>query len=63
MKSHSQLTDAAFELQFSQCEFAPSLFNHEAHLRLEWIHINNYGIAKVWKADKQVKSFEFITKK
>ena len=44
MESHYQLTDATFEKQFANCDFPPALFNHEAHLRLAWIHIKKYGI-------------------
>ncbi|QLG47043.1 hypothetical protein [Costertonia aggregata] len=44
MKSHLQLSDLEFERQFQHCELNPVLFNHEAHLRLAWIHIKKYGI-------------------
>jgi hypothetical protein len=33
-----------FESQFANCTLDPSLFSHEAHLRLAWIHIRNKGI-------------------
>lgn len=45
MQEHFQLTDAAFEEQFVACTLDSSLFSHEAHLRLAWIHIKNYGPA------------------
>ncbi len=38
------LGDGEFEKQFASGTFNPSLFNHEAHLRLAWIHIEKYGI-------------------
>jgi hypothetical protein len=44
MNSHSDLTDAAFEQQFQTCTLDPALFSHEAHLRLAWIHIRQYGV-------------------
>ena len=44
MISHHSLTDQQFEIQFDNCELAPELFSHEAHIRLAWIHINRYGI-------------------
>ncbi|AXG70279.1 hypothetical protein KORDIASMS9_02518 [Kordia sp. SMS9] len=44
MFDHIQLTDATFEKQFATCKLSPSLFTHEAHLRLAWIHITKYGI-------------------
>lgn len=43
MDTHFSLTDTAFERQFEDATLDPALFNHEAHLRLAWIHINNYG--------------------
>ncbi len=46
MQNHFALTDSEFEIQFKNCELNPTLFNHEAHLRLAWIHINKYGIEK-----------------
>ena len=46
MEGHFKLSDTEFERQFENCELDPSIFNHEAHLRLAWIHINNYGIDK-----------------
>jgi hypothetical protein len=44
MHHHSELTDSAFEKQFANCQLLPALFTHEAHLRLAWIHITQYGI-------------------
>lgn len=38
MKTHHQLNDQQFEEQFQNCTFDPTLFTHEAHLRLAWIH-------------------------
>ncbi|TYP98761.1 hypothetical protein C7447_10276 [Tenacibaculum adriaticum] len=44
MKNHYELTETAFETQFKNCELDPSIFSHEAHLRLAWIHITKYGV-------------------
>lgn len=44
MQHHSELSDLAFEQQFADGILPPTLFNHEAHLRLAWIHIKRYGI-------------------
>lgn len=44
MPSHYDLSDATFANQFATCTLAPQLFNHEAHLRLAWIHINEVGV-------------------
>lgn len=35
--------DSTFEAQFKACTLDPNLFDHEAHLRLAWIHIRRYG--------------------
>lgn len=43
MTSHFALNDADFEQQFASGELDPALFNHEAHLRLAWIHVHKYG--------------------
>lgn len=44
MEAHVQLSDSEFERQFQSKTFNPEWFSHEAHLRLAWIHIRNYGI-------------------
>ncbi len=46
MNSHVELSDDLFEEQFQNCRFDTALFNHEAHLRLAWIHVTKYGEAK-----------------
>jgi len=46
MENHYDLNDLDFEQQFAGAVLEPKLFNHEAHLRLAWIHITNYGIDK-----------------
>lgn len=43
MNSHFDLTDEQFEQTFANCTFVPELFTHEAHIRLAWIHLKNYG--------------------
>ena len=44
MSSHQNLTDHALEAAFAACTLPPALFDHEAHLRLAWIHIRHYGL-------------------
>lgn len=44
MDDHNQLNDKEFELQFQDGTLSPSVFNHEAHIRLAWIHVIKYGI-------------------
>ncbi|MBX2842018.1 MAG: hypothetical protein KTR26_09610 [Flammeovirgaceae bacterium] len=58
MENHFQLTDAEFEKQFEEGTLSPDLFSHEAHLRLAWIHIKNYGIKKaIDNVCLQIKTF------
>jgi hypothetical protein len=44
LEGHFALSDEMFEQQFEYCQLDPSIFNHEAHLRLAWIHIKKYGL-------------------
>ena len=46
MTSHYTLSDFEFENKFKNTTLDSQLFNHEAHLRLAWIYIKNYGIDK-----------------
>ena len=43
MEKHYDLNDSEFKEQFINCELNPSDFTHEAHLRLAWIFIGEYG--------------------
>ena len=44
MEKHFELSDSEFEKQFQNNSLTPTLFSHEAHIRLAWIHINKYGV-------------------
>lgn len=58
MEAHYKLTDPEFEQQFQACTLDPAIFSHEAHLRLAWIHIKNYGIdIAVGNIRKQLQQF------
>ena len=58
MQDHFNLTNIEFETQFKDCTLNPKSFSHEAHLRLAWIHINEYGIETAIKnIEKQLKQF------
>ncbi len=46
MEKHFEFADVAFEKQFQSCTMNPTIFSHEAHLRLAWIHIRKHGIEK-----------------
>lgn len=60
METHYQLTDETFEAQFRERTLNPQLFaNHEAHLRLAWIHIKKYGIEQACKnLCTQIQAFD-----
>lgn len=49
MENHYSLTDSEFEQQFVAATLDPAVFTHEAHLRLAWIHLSNYGLKKALK--------------
>jgi len=58
MKQHNTLSDEEFEMQFSKSILDASLFSHEAHLRLAWIHISKYGESKaILNITEQLKKF------
>lgn len=58
MEKHIQLTDLEFEKQFENRTLDPTLFSHEAHIRLAWIHINKYGIDKaIENVDSQLLKY------
>lgn len=44
MKDHFELSDQEFEKQLETGTLNPKIFNHEAHIRLAWIHIHKYGV-------------------
>ncbi|MCE7990491.1 MAG: hypothetical protein HEP71_00870 [Roseivirga sp.] len=46
MEKHLELSDEEFLRQFTGCHLDPSIFSHEAHLRLAWINITKYGIVQ-----------------
>jgi hypothetical protein len=58
MENHFSLSDVEFEKQFESATFDPKLFNHEAHIRLAWIHLRKYGIERaVVNVRKQLIEF------
>ncbi|MBT8268326.1 MAG: hypothetical protein KJN59_03810 [Bacteroidia bacterium] len=46
MDNHYRFSDFELEEEFRGMTLHPKYFNHEAHLRLAWIHIRKYGIEK-----------------
>ncbi len=49
MEKHTNLDDATFVKQFEDGTLDPSIFSHEAHMRLAWIHIRKYGTDQACK--------------
>ena len=58
MEKHFQLSDLDFEREFSNCTLDPSVFSHQAHLRLTWIHITKYGVeTAIVNIKNQIKKY------
>jgi hypothetical protein len=58
MQKHFELTDIEFEKEFSESTLDPSMFTHQAHIRLAWIHIEKYGVEIAVKNIKaQIKKY------
>ncbi|MEM8507186.1 MAG: hypothetical protein AAF717_05115 [Bacteroidota bacterium] len=58
MEAHVKLTDDTFEQQFHKGKLDPSVFSHEAHLRLAWLYIMKYGVeATIAKICTEIKNF------
>ena len=58
MISHNDISHSAFEQAFASCTLDPSLFTHEAHLRLAWIHITKYGLSQARQnIESQIQQF------
>ncbi|MCC1483687.1 hypothetical protein [Winogradskyella immobilis] len=58
MEEHFYISDIDFLQQFKDCKLDPKLFSHEAHLRLAWLMISNYGKDKASKQiQEQLKKF------
>ena len=58
MEAHFKLNDAEFLTHFESCSLDPSVFSHEAHLRLAWLQISKHGIDKaVSNIQKQLQKY------
>ncbi len=44
--NHKELTDQEFLEAFENCSLSEELFTHEAHLRLGWLYIQQFGLHK-----------------
>ena len=58
MGKHYELSDSEFKEQFANCTLDSTLFSHEAHLRLAWLLINEFGLEKAEvQIQEQLKNF------
>ena len=58
MESHYNLNDEQFLKQFESAALQPDLFNHEAHLRLAWLHIDRFGLERaIDNVTSQLKNY------
>ena len=58
MEDHFGLSDLEFKKRFADCSLDPSLFSHEAHLRLAWIMIDDLGLESAEETiQNQLQSF------
>ena len=56
--NHNQLTDSNFIEQFKNGSLNPQIFNHEAHLRIAWLYIDEFGIKQAEKnIQEQLQNF------
>jgi hypothetical protein len=62
MEKHHLLSDVEFEKQFESCLIEPEWFTHEAHLRLAWVHIRQYGIDQAIQnvCEQLIRFTEFV---
>ncbi|WP_109300353.1 hypothetical protein [Aquimarina sp. AU474] len=61
MEKHHELSDYEFETQFKKGSLSPSLFSHEAHLRLAWIYLKKYDQTKACDAiSSQILNFATV---
>ena len=55
---HWKLSDRAFEKSFADSSLDPELFDHEAHIRLAWIHIHQHGLDQaIENIKRQLKQY------
>ncbi len=59
MPTHFQLNDSDFIRRFADCSFPPEWFNHEAHLRLAYLHLQQYGLeTAIENISLQIKRYD-----
>ena len=60
-ESHYLLSDEDFARAFEECTLEPTIFSHEAHLRLAWILIRTHGLLPASEMlCKQIMKFDLL---
>lgn len=55
------MNDLEFVNSFESGDFPPSLFDHEAHLRLAWVNLKQYGEVKaIENVCQSIKNFDAL---
>lgn len=58
MTTHRELSDEDFLTRFRTGELPPTLFTHEAHLRLAWLQLERYELAgAIEQVTQQIQSY------
>jgi hypothetical protein len=58
---HYLLSDEDFARAFEECTLEPTIFSHEAHLRLAWILIRSHGLLPASEMlCKQIMKFDLL---
>lgn len=56
--NHFDYSDEEFLSLFKSCRLNPACFSHEAHLRLAWIHIQQFGLQRAEElVAEQIKNY------
>jgi tryptophan 2,3-dioxygenase len=59
VQSHRDLEDPTFLSMFASQQLSPALFDHEAHLRLAYLHVKLYSLAKA-ETNVSQQLFNFV---
>ncbi len=58
MQSHTELSDSEFIRSFESAKMPEEIFNHEAHLRLAWLYIHQFGCeTAILKTETSIMNF------
>ena len=58
MSDHRDLSDTEFLEALERCSLPKEYFNHEAHLRLAWLILQEYGLDRaLWQVPRYIKNY------